>query len=83
MQGTIDAAIFQGQPSALRASSSRKMTYHITEYSDRSLTYEKDTLDTFRGILLRGPFNSFFAILVMPNKHHISISSDAGFATGL
>jgi hypothetical protein len=59
------------------------MTDHITEYSDRSLTYEKDTLDAFRGILLRGPFNSFFGILVMPNKHHISISSDAGFATGL
>jgi hypothetical protein len=45
--GTIDAAIFQAKPSDLHASVLRKMTDHITEYSDRSLTYEKDTLEAY------------------------------------
>jgi hypothetical protein len=82
MKGTIDTDIFQVKRSS-RFTLLGKTTHHITEYSNRSLTYEKDTLDAFRGILLKGPFDSFYGIIIMPNDHHISIGSDTGFAIGL
>jgi hypothetical protein len=37
---------------------------HIKQYSVRELTYEKDSLNAFRGILARSPFRSYWGIPV-------------------
>ena len=58
---------------------------NLGEYTSRSLTYQIDALNAFRGMLGRANFSSFHGIPIVPNTFTISLNSyvNVGFALGL
>lgn len=52
---------------------------HVLRYSQRALTYERDGLNAFRGILARSPYRSCWAIPIVGTPE----DPELGFARGL
>lgn len=59
---TINANVFGGDHGNLEPSILRDFTDHVTEYSRRTLMYETDSLNAFRGLLARTPLFSHYGI---------------------
>jgi hypothetical protein len=80
---TMSASMFQGETPDAEGPVLRRFTNHITEYSGRSLTYETDGLNAFRGILSRSPIHSFYGIPIDPDNQYGCTDYNVGFAKGL
>jgi hypothetical protein len=83
------------QPDSLRnsrkfkdLSSFEQLAHHIFEYSRKTLTYETDGLNAFRGLLSRAQLHTFYGVpLFTYGDQRVAIDSnthfDLGFAVGL
>jgi Heterokaryon incompatibility protein (HET) len=64
-----------------------EFTRHVTQYTGRQLTYEKDALDAFRGVLSRSQFHNYYGIPIglteSPRRVNDHEELDLGFAQGL
>lgn len=83
---TMSAAMFQDKQHDAEKPLLRQLTDHITAYSTRTLTFEEDVLDAFRGLLSRAPFHTFYGIPIAPHDYPTTLPKedfDYGFARGL
>jgi hypothetical protein len=58
---------------------------HVLQYSQRTLTYDKDGLDAFRGILARSPYRTYWGIPIfgIPEDPETGFSRGLGWKGGL
>jgi Heterokaryon incompatibility protein (HET) len=70
-----------------KTSELQRLSQHITLYSRRHLTYSKDSLDAFRGILSRSQLYNYYGIPFAPRDSSDSFKNcqdmDLAFAKGL
>ena len=90
----LSAGIFDAYLDARPGPELRMLANHIAQYTSRQLTYERDILDAFRGLLARSGFLTYFGIPISAHDNldsmdlcnmNLASEKDAtiGFARGL
>ncbi|KAF2819457.1 HET-domain-containing protein [Ophiobolus disseminans] len=77
----MSAALFHDEQIEYSRSEVQAFTDHIAEFSRRTLTFEDDVLNAFRGLLSRASFHTLYGIPVI--NYGIKTDFNIGFAAGL
>ncbi|KAK3689764.1 heterokaryon incompatibility protein-domain-containing protein [Podospora appendiculata] len=83
----FSAELIRGEHRTVDGPPLRKFADHVAAYTSRTLSYQDDIMDAFRGLLAYSPFCTYFAIPIAPVDQPCALDSpelfNIGFARGL